>query len=161
MAKGNSDPDRCVIVVGNPHSEAAREMVRLAQEYQVRAVRCDDVYMAVAQMTAAGRRALIVGRIQDLARDNGSLLTFAAARGVPCGCLLETNSRAGRERIRTALRAGAFLFFEVRETRALLEDWLTGAPGRTSRAPVPDLRVEDLETTAAELGALLGRRSEG
>jgi hypothetical protein len=160
MTTGNSDPDRCVIVVGNPHSESAREMVRLAQEYQVRAVRCDDVYMAVAQMTAAGRRALIVGRIQDLARDNGGLLIFAAARGIRCGCLLETNSRAGREGIRAALRAGASLCFEMQEARALLEDWLTGPPGRTSRAPMPGLREEDLETTAAELGALLGQQSE-
>ncbi len=160
MAKGNSDPDPCVIVVGGPHSEAVREMVRLAQEYQVQAVRCDDVYMAAAQMTATGRRALVMGRMQDLARGNGGLFAFAAARGVRCGCLLEQNSRPGRECIRVALRAGAFLLFDAREARAVLEDWLAGGSGRAVRAPAPGLREEDLGATEAELGALLGQQSE-
>lgn len=160
MAKGNSGPDPCVIVVGDPHNEAAREMVRLAQEYQVRAVRCKDRYMAVAQMTTAGPRALIVGRIQDLARGNGGLFAFAAARGVRCGCWLEENSRPGRECIRVALRAGASFLFDAREARTVFANWLAGGSGPTARAPAPGLREEDLGATEAELGALLGQQSE-
>jgi hypothetical protein len=160
MAKGNSDSDPCVIVVGDPHNESAREMVRLAQEYEVRAVRCDDVYMAVAQMTATGRRALIVGRMQDLTRENSSLFAFAAARGVRCCGLLEWNSRPEREYIRAALQAGVSLIFELPEARAVLEDWLAGDRRRTARAALPGLPEEDLEATEAELGALLGQQSE-
>ena len=160
MATGNSDPDPCVIVVGDPHNESAREMARLAQAYQVRAVPCDNLYMAVAQMTTAGQRALIVGRMQDLARGNGGLFAFAAARGVRCCCLLEKNSRPGREGMRSALRAGASLLFDAREARAVLEDWLASDAGRIARATAPGLREEDLEATEAELGALLGQQSE-
>lgn len=157
MAKGNSGVGPCVMVVGDPHGAAAREVVRLTQEYQVRAVPCHDVYTAVAQMTAAGRQTLIVGRIRDLARENGRLFAFAAARGVRCCCLLEPPARPGRECLRAALRAGASFIFEAREARGVLEEWLAGGSGRT---PDPMLQEEDLKATEAELGALLGQQSE-
>ena len=160
MAKGNSGADPCVLVVGDPHSESAQEMVRLAQEYQVRAVRCDDVYMAVAKMTTAGRQALVVGRIQDLARENGRLFAFAAARDIRCCCLLEKHSRPGRACLRAALRAGASLIFEAREARDILAAWLAGGPRRTPRATLCGLQEEDWEATEAELGALLEQQSE-
>jgi hypothetical protein len=156
MAQRNSQLDPCVIVVGDPHCEAAREMVQLAREYQVRAVPCADVYGAAAQMATVGPRALLAGRIQDLTRGNGILLAFAAARGIRCCCLIERQARPGSACLRAALRAGASLIFETREARAVLADWLAAAADPAGRA----LRQEDMAATEAELGALLGQPGE-
>jgi hypothetical protein len=159
MAKGKADHDRCVMMVGDPSGEWVQEMVRLAQEYQVEAVPCESVYAAVARTAATGRRALIIGKMRDLARGNGDLFVFAAAHDLRCCCLLEKDVLPGREGIRAALRAGVSLLFEVREARPILEDWLAVGARRTAGS-ARGLPEEDLRATAAELRALLGPQSE-
>ncbi len=156
MAGGNSGLTPRVIVVGDPGSELVREMVRLAREYEVEAVPCDDVYTAVAQAArSAARRVMIVGAVRELTREEGRLFPVAAANAARCCCLVERGTMMGRAALLAALRAGAAVVGETQEVRAVLEDWLAG--GR------PDLRNlldDDLRATPAELSALLGHETD-
>ncbi len=90
MTGGSSGIDPCFVVVGDPCSEFVRTMVRLAREYQVEAVLCDDVYSAVAATArAAGRRTFVVGPIRELAKEDNRFFQIAETNSLRCCCLLE------------------------------------------------------------------------
>ncbi len=170
MAKDNAGLGSCVVVVGDPGSALVETAVRLAEARRLEALRCADVYAAVAALAgAAGRRLLVVGRMQDLARENGAFFDLAAAPVARCCCLLDGNRPAGPEHLRPALQAGAVLIGAVSDFQGVLQDWLTRAPApgtpRAARKAAPagrrapeaaDAAFEDLRATEAELSALLG-----
>lgn len=169
MARDHSGVGPCVVVVGAAGSALVETAVRLADARRLEALRCADIYAASAALAgAAGRRLLVVGRIQDLARENGAFLDLAAARVTRCCCLLDGNRPAGAEPLRAALRAGAVLIGAVSDLPGVFGDWLTMTPAlgtpRAARKTAPaerrggevaDTPFEDLRATEAELRALL------
>ncbi len=156
MAGGNSGLTPRLIVVGDPGSELVREMVRLAREYEVEVVPCDDVYAAVAQVArSATRRVMIVGAVRELTKEEGRLFPVAAANAARCCCLIEKGTTMGRAALLAALRAGADIAGETRQVGAVLEDWLVGG-----RSDLRDLLDGDLRATPAELSALLGHETD-
>jgi hypothetical protein len=161
MTGGNPGIDPCLIVVGDPCSEFARTMVRLAREYQVEAVQCDDVYSAVAAMAgAAGRRALVVGPIRELVREGNRFFQIAETNSLRCCCLLEKGALTASGGVLPAVRAGAAIVDDVKEIRPIFKDWLTTGGRRVVRRSLGDLADEDLRATEAELSALLGHGTD-
>lgn len=161
MAGGSSGLGPRVIVVGDPCSEFVRRMVRRACEREVETVRCDDAYAAVAEMAGlTGRRALIVGTMRELARENGRFFEIAAADAIPCCCLLDPCAATGRDGILTASRAGATVIGDLREAEEVLTEWLAGDGRRPGRLTPQDLLDDDLRATEAELSALLGPQTD-
>jgi hypothetical protein len=133
----------------------------MVREYEVEAVQCDDVYAAVAQTArAAGRRAMIVGTMRELTRENGGLFPIAAANAAQCCCLLGKGTVIGRAALIAALRAGAAVAGESQEVRAVLEDWLAGGGRRSGQPDLRDLLDDDLRATPAELSALWGQETD-
>jgi len=136
-------------------------MVRLAREYQVEAVQCDDVYSAVAAMAgAAGRRTLIVGPIRELAREDNRFFQIAEANSLRCCCLLEKGALAGSGGMLTAARAGAAVVDDAKEVRPIFKDWISAGGHRAVRRSLGDLADDDLRATEAELSALLGQGTD-
>lgn len=162
MSGGSSGLDPCIIVVGDPCSEFVRAIVRLAREYEVETVQCDDVYSAVAATArATGRRALIVGAMRELAREDSRFFQIAEGNAWRCCCLLEKGPAAGCSGVLTALRAGVSIVGDAREVRPILRDWLADDGRRVARRSLCDLADEDLRATEAELSALLGHGTDG
>jgi len=161
MTGGNSGPAPCVVVVGGPCSEFVRTTVRLAREYEIEAVQCDDVYSAVAATAqAVGRPALVFGQMRDLARENGRFFEIAAANATCCCCVLEEGGAMCREGILPAVRAGASILGHADQMRGVLEQWLADSRRRSPRGRLGDLFSEDLRATEAELRALLGQDAD-
>ncbi len=149
-----------MIVVGDPCSEFVRTMVRLAREREVEAVPCSDAYSAVAEIGGlSGRRALIVGTMRELTRENGRFFELAAADAIRCCCLLDTRAAAGRDGVLSASRAGAAVISDLREAEEALTEWLAGDGDRPRRLAPRDLLDDDLRATEAELRALLGHKT--
>lgn len=162
MTGGSSGVDPCLIVVGDPCSEFVRTMVRLAREYQVEAVLCEDVYSAVAAIArAAGRSALVVGPIRELAKEDNRFFQIAEANSLRCCCLVEKGPILESSGMLTAMRTGAAIVSEAREVRAILKEWLATGGHRAVRRSLYDLAEEDLRATEAELTALLGHGTDG
>ncbi len=150
-----------MFVVGDPCSEFVRTMVRLAGEYEVAAVLCENIYAAVARLAGTnGRRTLIVGPIRELARENGRLFALAAAGGNGCCCVLEKGAAAQQETLVAAVRAGAFVIGAAQEVGRVLEEWLAVAPGRPRRLDAREFLEDDMRATEAELIALLGHGTD-
>ncbi len=167
MAKDNAGPGSCVIVVGEPGSEWVQTIVRLAREREIDAVPCANVYAAVVAVAQApGRRLLVVGRIQELAVENGAFWGISAAHAARCCCLLDPGRPTGSQELLMALRANATLLGAVPDVRAVLKDWLATAEPQAApcrgwgaahtKRPVREETYEDLRATEAELSALLG-----
>ena len=154
--EGNPGPGPCVVLVGARQSEFVQAMMRLAGEYELEAVVCDDLWMAVAETARAeGRRVLVAGRLETLAGEGGRFLEIAAARGVRCCCILADSTLHEGSGLLSALRTGAAVVSD-REVPDVLERWLvaTGDRGRSSEpAGVFD---DELRPTREELIALLG-----
>jgi hypothetical protein len=137
-------------------------MVRLAREYQVEAVPCDDVYSAVVAMArAGGRRTLVVGPMRELAREESRFFQIAEMNSLRCCCLMEKGPLAGSSGMLRAVRAGAAIVGDAREVRPILKDWLSHSGHRTVRRGLGDLTDDDLRATDAELSALLGHAMDG
>jgi hypothetical protein len=136
-------------------------MVRLAREYQIEAVQCDDVYSAVAATArAAGRRTLVVGSIRELSREDNRFFQIIEMNSLRCCCLLEKGPVPSSGGMLTAVRAGAAIVGETREVRPIFKDWLANGGSRAVRRSLCDLADEDLRATEAELSALLGHGTD-
>ena len=160
MAGGSLGLGPRVIVVGDPCSEFVRTMVRLAREHEVEAVPCDDAYSAVAEIGGlADRRALIVGTMRELTRENGRFFELAATDAIRCCCFLDTHTAAGRDGVLSASRAGAAVISDPREAEDVLTEWLADDGRRPGRLAPQDLLDNDLRATEAELSALLGHKT--
>ncbi len=161
MAAGDSGRDPCVIVVGDPCSEFVRATVRLAQQYEVEAVQCEDVYAAVAASAqASGRQTLVIGALRDLAREDHRFFRIAEANALRCCCLIEKDLGAASRGILAALRTGAAFVENRNQIDAVFSEWLAHGAGRAARVSLRDLMDEDLRATEAELSALLGQGTD-
>lgn len=170
MARGNSGPGSCVVIVGDQGDERTQVLIRLARESRIDVLQCNDVYTAAVQIArAADRRLLVAGSIRELAREDGAFFRVAAAHGVRCCCLLDSGDTMGREALLAAVRAGATILGSAQELQGVLQEWLarTGMddPPRVARGASPagrpgrdavDAIYEDLRATETELDALLG-----
>lgn len=155
MARDGSGLGSCIVVVGGPGSELVQTTMQWARTAEIDAVTCADVYAAVTHLArAAGRRMLVVGTIQELTRENGAFLRLAAARAIPCGCVLDRACSVGRRSWRAALAAGVRLLEAGPEVRGLLQEWLAAPPQR-GRGGAAEPSYEELRATEAELSALL------
>lgn len=160
MIGGSSGLSPCMIVVGDPCGEFVRAMVRLACEYEIEAVQCDDVYSAVAATAGTeGRRTLIVGRLRELAREDSRFFRIAEANALQCCCFVDRGRAAGSGGMLAAMRAGASVVGDVREVGPILREWLAGGAPRR-RTGLIDLMDDDLRATEAELNALLGHETD-
>ena len=156
MAKENPGLGVRVVVVGGPDEALTQTAARLARAGGLEVLPCADVYAAVAALAeAAGRRLLVVGKMQDLARENGSFFAVLAAHAVRCCCLLDGERPAGATPLHAALRAGTTLISAASELEGVLRAELALAPSSGAPRAVPT-EYEDLRATEAELSALLG-----
>lgn len=153
------DLARRLIAVGDSHDRWVTDVLRVVAEYELAAARCDDIYAAVADLAGDhGGRALVVGSLRELARENGQFFRVAARNGARCGVLLEGSGAAERRDVLVAVRAGAWVIDTIDEVRVIVETWLAG-PGCPLGAPrsVGD----EFRATEAELDALLGQKADG
>jgi hypothetical protein len=158
MAGRNSGRDPYVIVVGVPDQEYVREMVRVVRAGGVEPALCDDVYAAVAALAGAGdRRTLVLGRLQELAREKGRFFSLAAANAARCCCLLEAGPAVRQSAVCAALRAGAYVVGATGEVRAVVQDWLADGQRPPRHRNLQGVQEDDFHATEAELSALLGQ----
>jgi hypothetical protein len=153
MAKSDSGPGSCVMVVGDLAGEAVQAIVRLTREEAIDAVPCANVYSAVARMAGmTARRLLVIGTIQELGRHDGAFFRMAATHGVRCCCLLDHGNRAvppvhgvpqrgsaqwqARDLL-AALQAGVSFLGDAQDVRRVLQEWHTGQ-GAAAHDQIPE-----------------------
>jgi hypothetical protein len=117
---------------------------------------CEDVWMAVVETARAnGRRTLVVGRPEELAREGGQFFRVASPRSVRFCCVLERSTVREAEGLVLALQAGVSVVAQA-DVPDVVTRWLSNHAGAPSRAAPAPLANEHLRPTSEELIALLG-----
>lgn len=152
------DLGRRVVAVGLSDDAWVAAALRLASEYGLEAVRCSDIYDTVAELAGAPRCTLVVGPLQELAREDGHFFCVAARNGARCCTLLDQGGAVQRRDVLAAVQAGAWAITTLSELAGVFDTWLTTpvCPPRASR-PAP----EEFLASPAELDALLGLEADG
>lgn len=159
MVEGDLGHPLVIIAVATGQDVLTVDLSRLADEYEVDMIRCEDVYAAVAELALSrDRRALVVGRLRELAKEKRRLFGIAARHGARCCALLDPETSAQRSAILAALRAGVSVVETTAEIQNVLAAWLAGKEARCS-APIVCFD-EEYRATEAELNALLGQETD-
>jgi len=148
-----------VIIVGKSSDTFIRYASKVMTDCEVDFVRCDDVYSAVGALAGrAGRRTMVVGRLEVLGREDGRFLEKVSERGLVCCC--PANGQAQK-----AMAAGTGAQIHViREPQQLAELIVGRAESDSSMRPTngrgssAEFMREEFLTTRAEMEALLGTR---
>ncbi len=173
------------VVVGGSSDELVRGVMGLAGGHGIESVRCEDVYSAVGRVAErVGVRGVVIGRLGELAREDGRFFEIARRNGFACCCLVEKDSPERRHAVLAAMEAGAFVVSEAAEidkvlmelsgggargaedqrgskTRALLREVMgkilgVGGAGSPGNSKASSFLKDEFRTTKAELDALLG-----
>jgi hypothetical protein len=159
MVEGDPGHRLCVIVVRELREQVVAEVTRVAADYEVDVTLCDDVYGAVVVLArSTGSCALTVGRLRELARENGRFFRVAARNGARCCAWLDEDDPAERNVVLSVVRAGASVIDRIEEIGGVVENWLarTGCHGDGTGATDQQWRASE-----AELNALLGQEADG
>lgn len=173
------------VVVGGSSDELVGYATSLAGGYGIESVRCEDVYSAVGRMAErAGARGVVIGRLGELAREDGRFFEIARRNGFACCCLVDKGLAERRQAVLAAMEAGASVVTEVTEidkvltdlsgggargveeqggskSRALLREVIgkilgVGGAGSQGKSVASGSLKDEFRTTKAELDALLG-----
>ena len=159
MVEGDSARHPRIIVVDGSRDGLVAQALRLASEHEVEIAQCDDVYSAVAEMATSRGSVLLVGRLDEMAREKGRLFALAARHKAQCCCVLEPERCAEAAGVLAAVAGGVSLVARAEEVGRVLKDWLTW--NRCRSKPAGSTFIEDeFRATEAELNALLGRDSD-
>ena len=151
-----------MIVVGSRHSRFVMEAVRLAGEYDLAVIQCDDIYSAATELARRPDGFLVVvGEFRQLARGKGDFFSLAQRNGVHCCCLLDRETDVERDKILTVVRLGVRLAGEMADIRNFLDERLGAAGHRGAGENGEDLFSEKFRATEDEIKALLGQESDG
>ncbi len=162
VKESNSNQQLYTIVVGSPADDFVRHTISVLGEYELEYVLCDNVYLAVGRLAKNTRRnVLVIGRLEQLSREEGRFFSRMEGIGLFCCCLAGGGSdRRRRRQILAATQAGAFVVNEPAEIGEIIIKLLAGSlalslemKGRSG--PSAFIKDEFL-TTRAELDALLG-----
>jgi hypothetical protein len=159
MVEGDLGHPLVIIAVAAGQDVLTVDLSRLADEYEVDMIRCEDVYAAVAELALCrDRRALIVGRLGELAKEKRRIFGIAARHGARCCALLDPVTPVQRSAILAAMRAGVSVVETAVEIRGVLAVWLAG---KENRCAGPNVCFdEEYRATEDELNALLGQESD-
>lgn len=147
------------IVVGDSADEFVRYTLNLLSGCGVDFVRCNDIYSAVVK--SAGKESgntLVVGRFEELCREQGRFFQKAYESGFICCCLANGEFIRRRKQVLAAVRRGAFIVNEQSEVEVIVKDLLLAESGclwpkRKDRRSA--LNKDTFLATEAELEALL------
>lgn len=157
MAKFNFDMQMQAIVVGNLSDEFIRHSTNVLGNYEVEFSVCPDVYQAVSRLAKRNGNVLIVGRIEQLSRENGRFFRIVGKKKAWCCCLTETNSARQYLRSLSMIGTDAFVINEPAEIEGVLARLLQARDsGVAASSGKPRAMNRDIRLTNEELGALLG-----
>ena len=129
MAELASGMQLQAVVVGGSSDELVRGVISLAGGYGIEPVRCEDVYSAVGRVAERpGARGVVIGRLGELAREDGRFFEIARRNGFACCCLVEKDLAERRRAVLAAMEAGASVVTEASEIVEVLMD-LSGGGG--------------------------------
>lgn len=149
-----------VVVIGSSSDNFVRYAINLLGNCGIRYSHCSDVYCAVEALSKIDCvNGIVIGRFDELNREQGRFFQMAGERGFSCWCLIDSNPQRQWGQVRAAIEAGAFVISkpeQIREAAAKLPVKRAGSPPdeKVSRTACGFIKDEFIASDA-ELDALL------
>ena len=161
MKKSSCNQHVQVMVVGSCADEFIRYTVGLLGNYGVEFDLCGDVYQTVGRLVKNGHEnVLVIGRFEQLVREEGRFFQKVSERGFSCCCLADKHTAGKQKQILCARREGVFVINEPIEVEEVVIKLLTGistcASGENGGNKASAFNKDEFVATKAELEALLG-----
>src|SRR3972149_11252363 len=118
-----------VIIVGNSADGLSRDVSNLSNGYGLDTVVCEYVYSGVSKLGRAVG-GLVVGRLEELSREDGRFFDVARMHGYKCCCFVDKNVAGRQKELLKAMHRGALLAAEVGQ----IDEMLTELSDRSSAA---------------------------
>jgi hypothetical protein len=122
------------IVVGGSSDEFVRIASGLLDSYSLAIIRCPDVYSSVPRLHE-GPGGVVVGRFEELRKEDGRFFDIARAYGFACCCFVDEAFAGNRREIFKAMERGVFIVTKAEE----IEEILAGLSG-SGNAREPKVR---------------------
>ena len=115
MADGQSRQTFGVIIIGSQKDNLIRLAARKLHDNGVIFTFCADIYEAFGRLLRFNRnkRTLVIGRLANLALENGRFFTKAAFYGGLCWCLADKRLRSEHLRFLVSCDAEPFIINEI------------------------------------------------
>ena len=108
-----------VIVVGSSADGFVRDVLNLSNGYDLDTVPCEDVYSCVS-MLGRSVGGLVVGRVEELSKEDGRLFDVARMYGYKCCCLVDRDVAGRQKELLKAMERGALLAAEAGQIGEML-----------------------------------------
>ncbi len=154
MAKFNFSTQMQAIIIGNSSDEFVRHTIDVLGSYELEFSVCPDVYQAVCVLAKTTGKVLIVGRIDQLNREDGRFFRIAGKKKALCCCLADTSSAKQYLRSLSMIGTDAFVINEPAEIEDVVTRLLSVSHDQ------PRAASHEVRLTSEELDALLGGRGE-
>ena len=112
------------IVVGGSSDEFVRSASNLLDSSSLAIIPCPDVYASVPGLREAPG-GIVVGRFEELCKEDGRFFDIARAYGFACCCFVDEAFAGNRRELATAMERGVFIVTEIEE----IEEVLAGFSG--------------------------------
>ena len=161
MKNSNFEQSFDAIVLGSVADDFVRHTTDLLAEGGVEFILCEDVYSAVATLAKndIAENALIIGRVEQLSREEGYLFQKLQGSNLVCCCFAGGNLVHRQKQILSATEAGAFVIDDPAGMRELIAKFSAGGLARSS-SEIKDESFsafdDEFIVTEAEMDALLG-----
>ena len=137
------------ILIGQPSDDFVGQCTAILTQRRVDFIHCPDVYSAVACIARKCPGFLVLGRLNELSREDGRFFDLAARYGCHCCCLAHNDTASAQQQPQIVIASN------MSELKAAIES-LLDAPLATRLAGKTEFDKEKFKTTEAELKALLG-----
>jgi len=146
------------VIVGRPGDKFVGYITDLLGEYKIELFHCEDIYMTVAWLAknSYNGNVLVIGRLEQLAAEEGKFLQKASKNGLLCCCLANINSSS--EQLTAARQTGACIIDEqakIAETVSRLLADRTQQLEKRQNNTAEIFNKDEFAVTRTELNALL------
>ena len=121
------------IVVGSSSDDFVRNVLNLSVSHDLDIVRCDDVYSSVCKLDEAVV-GVVVGRFEELCREDGRFFDIARAHGFRCCCFVDKAAARRQRELVQAMKRGVFIVTEIGKIDEVLTELSGGHSVAKSRA---------------------------
>jgi hypothetical protein len=165
VAKDNSNLPLLVMLVGGLADGFVRQAKIMLERLGFEFVRCDNVYLAIADLAKIeNRKVLVIGRIALLGKEQGRFFHIARTKGYRICCFADRDLLRRQKLILNAIESGAYVINKIAEIEEILTTLLADgnlcSSGKKENRRASGFLKNEFITTKAELDALFEVQSD-
>jgi len=155
---GSSKSQFYAVNIGNSADDFSRHVIDVLNSYEIEHVHCENIYEATGIISHnLKKNVLVVGKIDELRKEQGRFLDIAMENGAWCCCLSETDCVQEYLNALSTVKTGTYLITQPHEFKEVVDKYVCGSVNSftESQFDETDFDKNAFTTTEEEINALL------